>query len=128
MAVHDDVHGDVHGDVEAEILDHAVLDSLRKMGGDAFLRELLCEFVASMDAYIPTLRQAAARGDADAVARSAHAFRSSSASMGAKQLSEMAMRIELAGRSGTLEGIPEAIEVLADHYKQAAAALHDAIH
>jgi two-component system sensor histidine kinase/response regulator len=113
-------------DVSAESLDVSALDALKEIGDDDFVRELVDDFASSMDEYLPVLREAALGGDADTVYRTAHTIKSSSASMGAMRVSEMAARIEQAGRGGALAGVPEAIQAMSEAVTDTLGRLRDA--
>lgn len=113
-------------DLAAETLDISALDSLRELGDEAFVRELVDDFATSMEEYLPSLVDAAARGDAEGASRIAHTIKSSSASMGARRVSEVAARIEQAGRGGALAGMPEAVAALTDEVDEALRRLRDA--
>lgn len=112
-------------DVEGETLDTSALDTLRELGDDAFVRELVDDFATSMEEYLPSLRVAAQEGDAQTVYRTAHTVKSSSASLGAMRVSALAARIEQAGRGGALDGVAAAIEALANESAIAVARLRD---
>jgi HPt (histidine-containing phosphotransfer) domain-containing protein len=87
------------------ILDEAVLAELLATTGDdmAFVRELIESYLAEAPAQVEGIATAVAASDAAALVRPAHTLKSSSATLGALRLSAVARRLELAGRSGTLD-------------------------
>ncbi len=86
---------------------------LGNLGGD---RDLAVEIVAVLRNSTPTIlenvRTAAAKGDADALRRSAHQLRGALASVGAQASSEAAARLERCGREPELRDVAEAIDAL----------------
>ncbi len=94
------------------LLDTAVVDELRdSLGGDtAFVTELVETYLAEAPGQIDEIVTAAARGDAEALVRPAHTLKSSSASLGAARLSQVAREIELRGRAGRADGLMELAE------------------
>jgi len=83
------------------ILDTTVIDELRaSVAGDAsFLRDLFGTYLAEGPEHLEAMAAAAASGDAEAIIRPAHTLKSSSASLGAMRLAQLAREIEFAGRS-----------------------------
>lgn len=79
-------------------------------GGDPeFEREILEEYLATAPHDIARLKQAAGAADAAAVSAAAHALKGASATIGAKGLAAVALELELAGKSGQLGGVAEAL-------------------
>ena len=87
------------------ILDEAVLAELMTSTGNdtAFVRDLVETYLAEAPAQVEGIAAAIAAADASALVRPAHTLKSSSATMGALRLSAVARRLEMAGRSGTLD-------------------------
>ena len=56
------------------------------------------------------MKEALARGDAEALKREAHNLKSSSANLGALRLSGFCKDLEIIGRSGDLQGAQELME------------------
>jgi HPt (histidine-containing phosphotransfer) domain-containing protein len=88
------------------MIDERVLDELKaSVAGDvAFVRDLVDTYVADSAGQVDAVEAAVAANDADALVRPAHTLKSSSATVGAAQLSATARTLEMAGRSGALEG------------------------
>ncbi len=88
---------------------------LAEIGGDeAFLRELVEEFLAIVHGQLATLRQAIADEEVEVVAREAHAIKGGAANLTAVDLSAVAATLEMMARAGTLDHADEVLERLAD--------------
>ena len=110
---------------QAPLLDHAVIDELREsVGGDtAFVTELIETYLAEAPGQIDEIVAAAASGDAEAVIRPAHTLKSSSASLGAARLAQLAREIEFAGREGRADGLVEQAESARSTYESTVEAI-----
>ena len=87
-------------------LDTDVIDGLlASVEGDTdFVIELIAAFLADGATQLDEIEAALAAGDAEAVVRPAHTLKSASATLGAMRLAASARTLELAGRSGALDG------------------------
>lgn len=83
------------------VLDAETVAELREIMEEDF-QDLLRTFLADMPELLAGIEAAAAAGDAEALCQNAHTLKSSSASMGALALSELARRLELLGRDRDL--------------------------
>ncbi len=92
-------------DAQAPILDEGALAELRQsVDGDRdFVVELIEAFLADGATQVADIEAALAAGDAEALVRPAHTLKSSSATVGAVRLSDLARELEMAGRSATLD-------------------------
>jgi HPt (histidine-containing phosphotransfer) domain-containing protein len=92
------------------ILDETVLAELMTSTGNdlAFVRDLVETYLAEAPAQVEGIAVAVAAADPAALVRPAHTLKSSSATMGAVRLSAIARRLEMAGRSGVLDGSVQA--------------------
>jgi HPt (histidine-containing phosphotransfer) domain-containing protein len=68
-------------------------------------------------------RQALAQGQAAEVRRAAHTLKSTSATFGAKALSELARQLEYRARDGILEGVEALLDQIQAAYERTWAAL-----
>ena len=85
--------------VSAE-LDEAVLDQLRRVGGDELVRELARLYRTHTPERMSRARKALATGDLEAAAKAFHSLRSSSATLGAGELAGALGGVEAAARRG----------------------------
>lgn len=93
------------------ILDQATIAELREsVGGDeAFIADLVATYLSEGPDNLEQMRAAAQIGDADAIVRPAHTLKSSSASLGALRLAQIAREIELSGRTNQATGLVERV-------------------
>ena len=111
---------------DAPVLEANVLEELAaSVGGDrGFVVELIDAYLADSATQVDAVEAAAEADDADAIVRPAHTLKSSSATLGARRLSELARAVEMAGRSGSLAGEPaRAAASLRAEWERAVAAL-----
>ena len=87
------------------MVDEKVLEELRaSVGGDtAFVRDLIEAYLADSAGQLAAIEAALAADDAEALVRPAHTLKSSSATVGAMDLSALARTLEMAGRAGALD-------------------------
>jgi two-component system sensor histidine kinase/response regulator len=114
---------------EADVLDEKVFGELRgldeQLGGD-FLATVVAEFRTDAPVRVQEIREAVAAGDSDAVPRTAHLLKGSSASIGAKHLRAVLDELEALAHSGDLQGGAELVEVVAAELARALSALEAA--
>ncbi len=85
-----------------DLLDRGVLDELREDLGDAaLLRQVIAAFLERAPSTLAKLRDAATRGDTPAVLAAAHAMKGTSATLGARALSERCAELERLARAGS---------------------------
>ena len=85
------------------------------------------EKVNKIDEKIAALENAAAGPDYDALRDAAHSLKSSSANLGAMQLSAAAKRVELGARTGTLDRPAVEVARVTWEFERARDALLDAL-
>ena len=86
----------------AVTIDDEVIEELRTvLGGE--LDRLIRVFLDDAPKHIAALEEAALAPDLEALREHAHSLKSSSANLGAMQLSAAAKRVELGARTGTLD-------------------------
>ncbi|HWW03556.1 MAG TPA: response regulator [Candidatus Acidoferrum sp.] len=96
-------------------LDPAVTEQLRTLAqatNPALLNEIYESFVSSAVGYRDTVRQAAASGNAEEMAKAAHSLRGASANIGAKAMAELARALEGLGHSPSPTDAAELISQL----------------
>lgn len=95
----------------AASLDHEV--ALARVGGDPeLLKEIAVLFLENYQIWLAELREAAAKGDPDAVQRTAHGLKGSVANFGARDAVEASLKIENLCRNHDLTGLPESLASL----------------
>jgi signal transduction histidine kinase/CheY-like chemotaxis protein len=105
-----------------EPLDQAKLDELRTFMGDE-LPHLIGQFLESAPQQMEALARAVQDKDLGAMVLPAHSLKSSSANLGANQLSQLAARLEHAARTGEAKAAWRLHDQLGAAYKSAVAAL-----
>jgi two-component system, sensor histidine kinase and response regulator len=96
-------------DRDGAVLDTAVLDQLRKAGGDegaAFVERIVGVFLAEASRQLVALRVTVAASDVRALRRAAHTLKSSSAAVGAVALNQLCRSVEFGAATGTLDALP----------------------
>ena len=90
------------------MVDEKVLGELRASvaDDDSFLRDLIEAFLTDSGAQLDAIEAALRAEDAEALVRPAHTLKSSSATVGAMELSAVARTLEMADRSGSLNDQP----------------------
>jgi two-component system, sensor histidine kinase and response regulator len=97
-------------------------------GGDPeFLREVADIFLSETPGRLQGMREAAERGDAEALARIAHTLKSGCGSLGLRRMQARCGEIEAHGRAGRADAATPLVAGLAEELQLAEAALRDAI-
>ena len=97
---------DASGALGSAALDDAALESLRQLGGDDFLAEVIDTFLADVEMLLATLRRALDEGDAAEVRRMAHTLKSNGATLGAMEFAELCRALEQQAKDGRLQDAP----------------------
>jgi CheY-like chemotaxis protein/HPt (histidine-containing phosphotransfer) domain-containing protein len=90
---------------EGAAVNQEIIQDLLEMMGSEFT-DLVRVYLEDTPKSLALLERSAAEGDAEALIAPSHSLKSTSANLGALQLSEMAKRIEHGARSGNLGGEP----------------------
>jgi signal transduction histidine kinase/DNA-binding response OmpR family regulator len=106
-------------------VDASVLDRLAEsMGGDdAFVNELIEQFVTDSPALVAAARRGLEAGDADEVRRAAHTLKSNAATFGANELADRSSRLEAAAKADGLDDGLAQIEAIDEELGRVHAAL-----
>lgn len=108
------------------VLDLQVVESLKALdeeGGPSLFLELIDLFVDDAAAQLRSLQTALDAGDVRLLERVAHTLKSSSANIGATQLSALCLELEKLGRAGTLQGAESLVACTGEAYVQVCEAL-----
>ena len=102
-------------EVKALLLDPSAMDRLRELdprGETKLIERVLRAFLQSVERLVPQLEQAGRSGDLAGVRHVAHTFKSSSASIGAIQLSSSCADLETLIRQGTVDNLDQRVRDL----------------
>jgi PAS domain S-box-containing protein len=100
----------------AVALDAGALGSLRDLGGDEFLREVIDAFLADAPDQIATLRRSLAEQSTEELRRAAHTLKSNGATLGALEFAELCRTLEQRAKDGELDGAPELVDRIEQEY------------
>ncbi|MEA3277347.1 MAG: response regulator [Pseudomonadota bacterium] len=101
--------------LKAAAIDAAVVNELREIMEDAF-GELVLTYLRDSPARFLRMRDAIKGGDPDSLREAAHSLKSSSANLGALNLSELAKRLEYMGRERNLQGAVSTFKQAVEEY------------
>ncbi len=93
-------------------LDAAAIENLRKLGGAKLVAEMIDIYLGQAPVCVATSREALARGDLLAVAKSVHTLKSTANHVGARGVHQLARQIEAFGRANQGELIEEMLSEL----------------
>lgn len=97
-------------------LDASAVASLRELGGEAFLAQVIDTFLSDAPALVATLRTTYEEGDTEGLRRAAHTLKSNGQTFGAGRFSELCRELELRARSGELDGGAELVDRIGREY------------
>jgi PAS domain S-box-containing protein len=84
--------------------------ALQRFDGDEdFFKEMLQEFLSYVPKQLEKLAEAIKRDDAKVVEREAHSLKGAAANLDAKPMADLALQLELLGRTGDLAGAGEIV-------------------
>ncbi len=115
-------------DASSEALDPAIFEDFWAMmdsEGVGFACELIIIFLKDTPDKLAALRQSFARGDTASLFRVAHTLKSSSAQLGAMNLSALCRELEMMEKDGSLEGVEEMIFYLTREFERVEHALRE---
>jgi CheY-like chemotaxis protein/HPt (histidine-containing phosphotransfer) domain-containing protein len=107
-------------------LDPAALEKIRALspdGAEALVRQVLAAYLKAAEREWACFDQGLADGDAELLARAAHAVKSSSFNVGANRLAELCSEIEQLGRDGQMRQLLTRVDELRAEWKRVEAAL-----
>jgi len=88
------------------------MSAFKGPNGEARLRRIILQFTTEAPALVQTIRMGHAAGSQDVVWRAAHTLKSSSAMLGAMQLSNRCAAIEVLARDKGLDSVKRDVEAL----------------
>jgi CheY-like chemotaxis protein/HPt (histidine-containing phosphotransfer) domain-containing protein len=101
----------------------AALKDLGDEADDAFLLDIVAQFIQDATAYLATLRMAIATSDPTALERAAHTLKSSSANVGAVGMATLCSELQVLGWSGRMTEAAAHVERLTDEFARVCQAL-----
>jgi CheY-like chemotaxis protein/HPt (histidine-containing phosphotransfer) domain-containing protein len=113
-----------------DVLDASALDELRDaVGGDeAFVAELLSDYLTDATTYVADLHDAAKEGNRVVLERTAHTLKSSSATFGAETLAELNREVEALARDGQMDAAAAKVPAIAAEYERVESVLQPLLH
>jgi CheY-like chemotaxis protein len=105
------------------------VEELAELGSADEVPELFGAFIAETESRLVALREAASRGDSDALARIAHSLKGSAGSFGARQVSRLAAELDESVAAGSPRPADDLVRRIEAAFRRARAALeaHPAI-
>jgi HPt (histidine-containing phosphotransfer) domain-containing protein len=97
-------------------LDASAVESVRELGGQEFLAELIDTFLSDAPALVATLRTTYKEGDTEGLRRAAHTLKSNGQTFGARRFSELCRELEVRARSDELDGTAELVDRIEREY------------
>lgn len=116
------------GPSPARAINMRQIDTLREIGaraGSDLAGDVLRTFLQGADAQLARVEQAVAALDAQLLSRCAHALKSSTANLGAEQLSALYRRLEALGRSGQVQEARVLLEELRTAHQDVVRRAHE---
>jgi PAS domain S-box-containing protein len=98
-------------------LDDAALKSLRDLGGDEFLGEVIDAFLADAPELLATLRRSLDSRNDEELRRAAHTLKSNGATLGAEEFAELCRTLEQRAKAGELDGASELVDQIEQAYR-----------
>ena len=96
-------------------IDLSVLESLKELMGDTF-DILITTFIDDTGKLVHSLSQLQKQNDIEVFTRNAHSIKSSSANLGAMQLSAIAAELEAQGKAGDIANTIDKIILLENEF------------
>jgi two-component system sensor histidine kinase/response regulator len=93
------------------------LESLRDLGGDAFLGEVIDAFLADAPELVATLRRSLDEQGSEELRRAAHTLKSNGATLGAAEFAELCRTLEQRAKEGELDGASELVNQIEQEYR-----------
>jgi HPt (histidine-containing phosphotransfer) domain-containing protein len=103
-----------NGDVD---LDASALETLRELGGDDFVAEVIDVFLDDAPALIATLRSSLERQNTEELRRAAHTLKSNGATLGAEAFAEICRTVEQQAKAGRLDGVSQLVDRIEQEYR-----------
>ena len=99
------------------------LRSLRDLGGDEFVAEVVDAFAADAPTLLASLEDSLRRHDTEELRRAAHTLKSNGATLGAAEFAERCRVVELRAKDGQLDGVAQLVDQIQQEYRTLQASL-----
>ena len=104
-------------------LETSAVASLRELGGDAFLAEVIALFLTDGPVLLQAARRALDEGNAEELRRAAHTLKSNGATLGANDFAERCRALEQCAKSGRIDEATELVAAVEQAFEQLRPAL-----
>ena len=101
---------------EGATLDASAVESLRDLGGEEFVAEVIDTFLSDAPALVVALRTTYEQGDTEGLRRAAHTLKSNGQTFGAGRFSGLCRELERRARSNELHGTAELVDRVEREY------------
>lgn len=102
-------------------IDFAVLESICEMAGDEasyLVEEMVTSYLDDTETRLQAIASAIEATDAEAIFQAAHSMKSSSANLGAVNLTQLCEELEQSGRNKTIENTPDLLSTAESEFQQ----------
>ncbi|UJB72449.1 response regulator (plasmid) [Acaryochloris sp. 'Moss Beach'] len=106
--------------IDSTIFDPSALESFHQMAGEhasLLISDLLSTYIEDAPERVNRMQQAVSDRNPELLSDAAHALKSASANLGAKQLSKLCAQAETLGQAGTMEGAEDIVFKVAQAYQ-----------
>lgn len=106
--------------IDPTIIDPAALDSFRQLAGEhasLLIADLLNTYLEDAPGRLDKMHQAVQDADPNVLSDAAHALKSASANLGAKQLAGLCAEAEALGRAGSMDGASAIVAKISQAYE-----------
>ncbi len=113
------------GPETVDAIDMTVVAAMKGLcrNGEPIIPQIVDSYLASTPPLLERLREAAGRGDSNGLREHAHALKSSSGTVGARNLAELCKELEHVARQGAVPDAEEQVAGIWEEYKRAQEAL-----
>jgi CheY-like chemotaxis protein len=102
-------------DSEAD-LDPGAIESLRELGGEEFIAEVIAAFLSDAPALLAALRTTHQQGDREGLRRAAHTMKANGQTFGAGRFAELCRELERRAQNDELEGTAALVDRIEHEY------------
>jgi HPt (histidine-containing phosphotransfer) domain-containing protein len=116
-------HAQVAAPADPVSLEPSAVASLRELGGDAFLAEVIDLFLVDGPVLLQAARRALDETNAEELRRAAHTLKSNGATLGADAFAECCRALEQCAKSGRIDEAPELVVAVEQAFERLRPAL-----